>query len=107
MMIILSHTHLTDRTVFRTSWLRQLASLTFVILTVDLPIVVLFIFFNIFAMILSCYFTRFCRTSFIVNPETNTCQDMSDDHLIRRDRVVRHMLKDPINDVASVAALDQ
>ena len=32
---------------------------------------------------------------------------MSDDHLIRRDRVVRHMLKDPINDVASVAALDQ
>ena len=83
-MIVLSDTHPTDRTVLRPCRLRQLTSLTVIVLTIDFSVIVLFVLLDVATIVFFCDLTRFGRTGLVVDPKTDSSQDVSKDYLVGR-----------------------
>ncbi len=97
MMIKFRNTHITNRTVFWSGRFNSIASFAFVIFFIHDLIIILFESINIFLLILFGNLPWWNSTSFIINPKTYQCHEISKNYMIVSDISIRHKFENSRN----------
>lgn len=94
MVIEFGYAHFADGTVFRTGGFKDVAGFALVVFLVDDLVVVRFVFFGLFFGILCGDFTWGDWAGFVVDPETDNREEVSEDDMEVADLGVGHVLED-------------
>lgn len=63
---------------------------------VYLIVVILFVFLNVALKVLLGYFSGRSRTGFVIDPEADHCQKVSDGYVNSRDFIIGHVLQNTV-----------